>query len=219
MAYRLAIFDFDGTLADTFPWFLTELNGVADRYRFKRTLPHEVERLRHLSARQLMAHLGVPRWKLPLITRHVRKLAARDIETIPLFEGVDRMLGRLAGAGIVIGIVSSNAEATIRRALKSEIASLVNHFACGASAFGKPTKLRRVLKMSGIPSHQAIAIGDEIRDHEAARKVGVAFGAVSWGFTHPAALSAHTPDALFGTPDDLAEQLVQRNEQATARRA
>ena len=57
MAYKLVIFDLDGTLADTFPWFLSVLNGVADRYRFKRIEKHEVERLRGYSARQIIRHL------------------------------------------------------------------------------------------------------------------------------------------------------------------
>jgi NAD(P)-dependent dehydrogenase (short-subunit alcohol dehydrogenase family) len=72
MAYKMVIFDLDGTLADTFPWFLSVLNGVADRYRFRRIEKHEVERLRGFNARQMVKHLGVPAWKLPLIARHMR---------------------------------------------------------------------------------------------------------------------------------------------------
>ena len=34
--YKLAIFDFDGTLADSFAWFLSVINEVADRYGFRR---------------------------------------------------------------------------------------------------------------------------------------------------------------------------------------
>ena len=30
--YALAIFDLDGTLVDSFPWFLTHVNGIADRF-------------------------------------------------------------------------------------------------------------------------------------------------------------------------------------------
>jgi phosphoglycolate phosphatase len=32
MKYRLVIFDFDGTLADTFSWFLGVANQIADKY-------------------------------------------------------------------------------------------------------------------------------------------------------------------------------------------
>ena len=69
MSYRLAIFDFDGTLADTFPWFMRVVNTVADRFRFKRIEEHEVEHLRGCSAREIVKHLEVPPWKLPFIAR------------------------------------------------------------------------------------------------------------------------------------------------------
>ena len=64
--YDLIIFDLDGTLVDTFPWFLRNLNQVAAKFRFRGVQDHEVEALRHFSARQLIAHLKVPAWKLPI---------------------------------------------------------------------------------------------------------------------------------------------------------
>ena len=63
MRYQLVIFDFDGTLADSFPWFSRIINDVADRFRFKRMAPHEMDTLRTMDARALMRHLGVPLWK------------------------------------------------------------------------------------------------------------------------------------------------------------
>ena len=51
MTYRLAIFDFDGTLADSFPFFLSVFNTIADRHGFRRIAtdqgPEHIERLRH----------------------------------------------------------------------------------------------------------------------------------------------------------------------------
>src|SRR3954451_14893141 len=92
MTYKLVLFDFDGTLADTFPWFSRVLNGVADRFGFKRIEDGEGETLRCLSAQEIIAHLGVPGWKLPLIARHMRRLAAEHRDEIRLFAGVDCML-------------------------------------------------------------------------------------------------------------------------------
>ena len=40
--YSLAIFDLDGTLVDSFPWFLTHLNGIADRFGFRRVGADEI---------------------------------------------------------------------------------------------------------------------------------------------------------------------------------
>ncbi len=75
----------------------------------------------------------------------------------------------------------SDNEANAKTALR-EHAALISHYACGASLFGKAAKFRRVLKAAGIAPQDAIAIGDEVRDVEAARDAGIAFGAVAWGY-------------------------------------
>jgi phosphoglycolate phosphatase len=63
--------------------------------------------------------------------------------------------------------------------------------------------MRRVLRRCGVRPAEAIAIGDEIRDVEAARSAGIAFGAVSWGFGRPEALAAQAPAVIFGTMDEI----------------
>jgi phosphoglycolate phosphatase len=52
-----------------------------------------------------------------------------------------------------------------------------------------------------------IAIGDETRDAEAARAVGAAFGAVSWGYASVDALRTHAPDEFFFSMDDIVAKL------------
>lgn len=74
MPYRLAIFDFDGTLADSFPWFLSIMDQMADEFRFRRITPEEVGALSSLESREIIRRLDVPMWKLPLIATHMRKL-------------------------------------------------------------------------------------------------------------------------------------------------
>ena len=115
--YRLVIFDFDGTLADTYDWFASVINGVADRYNFRRVELHEVETVRRMSARAAIKHVGIPFWKLPFISRHMRELATRDIDAVRLFPGVEAMLIELDRRGIILAGVSSNSEDNVRRAL------------------------------------------------------------------------------------------------------
>jgi phosphoglycolate phosphatase len=212
MPYKLIIFDFDGTLADTFPWFTGVLNGVADRYRFRRIEADEVEGLRGYSARQLITHLGISQWKLPFIARHMRRLATDDGDPVPVFPGTDAMLRELRHAGLTLAIVSSNTESNIRRALGPDTAALFSSFACGAGLFGKATKFRQIAKRSGIEHAQCLCIGDEIRDFEAARDAGMNFGAVGWGFTSAAALQALGPAFMFSHPRDICTQLLRRGE-------
>lgn len=208
MRYRLALFDFDGTLADSFSFFLAVLNRMADELRFRRIEEHEVDALRGQPPRQIMAHLRMPAWKLPRVAREMRRHMAREIGEIRLFPGVDDLLRELSGRGIRLAVVTSNSEGNVRQVLGPGNAALIHHYGCGASIFGKRPKLRAVLRSSGIPASEAIAIGDEIRDLEAAHAEGIAFGAVSWGFANPEALRAHYPEEVFASFEDILGKLA-----------
>jgi phosphoglycolate phosphatase len=206
--YDLVLFDFDGTLADTYPWFASVLNDVADRYRFRRVTPHEADALRGSGARAIMRHLGIPAWKLPLITRHMHALAARDAGAMTLFPGVPAMLATLDAAGFRLGIVSSNREAHIRAVLGPREAARIRHFACSAPLFGKARRLRTAMRAAGAHPSRTLYVGDEIRDHEAARAAVCDFGAVAWGYTRVEALALQAPALTFARPAEIGDRLV-----------
>jgi len=208
LRYQLAIFDFDGTLHDSLPWFMGVMDKITDRHGLRRIGSDEVEVLRGRTTREIIAQLAVPMWKLPVIARDVRRLKAASLAGIPLFPGVQRMLEELAAKSIVTAIVSSDDETNVRRALGPANIDLIRYFACGASLLGKSRQFRRVLRMADIPAAQAIAIGDETRDAEAARKAGMAFGAVAWGYATCEALRAQSPDEMFFSLEEIAGRLV-----------
>ena len=204
--YKLAIFDLDGTLSDSLPWFRRVVNSFADKHHFRRIEDGDVEMLRGKSSREIIAWLEVPFWRMPLIAADMRRLKSRNIDGIPLFAGVGPMLQELAQRGVVIAMVSSDSESNVRRAL-GDHAALISQFACGASMFGKAAKFRAVLKRTDIAAVDAIAIGDEVRDGEAAAQAGIGFGAVSWGYARPEALRRLSPVLVFDSVADIARQV------------
>lgn len=208
MSYDLAIFDFDGTLANTVPWFAGVVNRFADRYGFKRVEEGDHEMLRGLPPRRLLEVLSVPLWKVPLIAYDLRRLMTQDIDQISLFEGTDRLLETLSQAGVALAVVSSNSERNVRQTLGSKNVAVVDAFDCGVSLFGKASKLRDVLDECDVAPSEAIYVGDEVRDIEAAREAGVASGAVSWGYNTVAALKEQGPDVIFTSMDEVAERIV-----------
>ncbi len=208
MRYSLVIFDLDGTLADSVPWFLRNVNDVADRFGFRRVADGDVTTLRRAGVDEIFQRLEVPRWKLPMIVRHMRKLKAAHIASIALFPGIDPMLRVLADAGLRLTLVSSDSEANARRQLGDANAALFSSFDCGASIVGKAAKFRRVVKRVGDAA-TTIAIGDEIRDIEAARSAGIACGAVTWGYAAPETLHARRPDLVFERMEDISSRLLE----------
>jgi phosphoglycolate phosphatase len=208
MSYTLAIFDLDGTLADSFPWFLGVLNTVAREFKFREVAEDDIEPLRHGSVHDILRKLDVPLWKLPRIGHRMRALKRADMAHIPLFPGVDTMLRGLADAGVTLALVSSDNEVNTRDMLGEANAALISHFACGASLFGKAAKFKRVMKLAGVAAGATIAIGDEIRDIEAARAAGIACGAVAWGYAAPEALRARKPNVVFEKMEEIAAMLA-----------
>ena len=71
--------------------------------------------------------------------------------------------------------------------------------------------VRRVVKRAGVAPSEAIAIGDEVRDLEAARGAGIAFGAVTWGYAAEEALRAREPDVVFEKVGDVVRGVVGRD--------
>jgi phosphoglycolate phosphatase len=205
LKYQLAIFDSDGTLADTLPWMRSIFNEVAATHGLKRVEPEEDEQLRLLHGRQLLKALRLPLWKLPRVTRDFRERMSAHQGRFELFPGIAESLRRIVAAGIRVAIVSSNSRENVERVLGREISKLIHEFDCGASMFRKAAKVRRVLRKSGLK--RAIYIGDEVRDAEAARQVGIAYGAVAWGHHSIAMLQKHNPEESFCAPAEIADRL------------
>jgi phosphoglycolate phosphatase len=203
MKYKLAIFDFDGTLADTFPFFLSVIDHLADKYNIDRIDPTEIDKLRGLHAREMIKYFQVPFWKLPLIGRHVKSLMSRNIDQITLFDGIDAVIKDLDELGIILVVVSSNSYENIVKVLGMETAALFSHYECGSSIFGKSGRFKKVLKKFKIDPSEVIAIGDEIRDIEASLKMNISSGAVSWGYTNIDALIQHEPTYIFNSVAEI----------------
>jgi phosphoglycolate phosphatase len=160
-----------------------------------------------MSAAEILKHLQVPGWKAPLVAADLRRRMAADIHRIRRFDGVDAMLARLHRAGLALGVATSNSADNVRRVLGASNMHLIRHLETGAAIHGKAARLRRLLRRAGVRAAQALYIGDEIRDIEAARAAGVTAAAVAWGYNRPEALRRAAPDLLFERMDEIGRAL------------
>jgi phosphoglycolate phosphatase len=211
MSYSLAIFDFDGTLANSFAQFIRALNDAADKYTFRSIGEREIEVLRQQDASKALKYLGVGEHKLPFISRYVRSRMMKDISQISLFEGADHLLEQLAARGVMIAIISASRPADVRRLLGTRNEKLVQHFACGAAFLSKRLKLRQIVRRSNVVSLECILIGDQITDLLAARAENISFGAVSWGFNSGEALKKNSPDFQFESMGEVLQKVPWRD--------
>src|SRR5262245_51871318 len=150
MKYQFVIFDSDGTLADTLPWMQSMFNELALTHGFKQVDPEDFDRMRDLDGRELLRALELPLWKVPRIMIDIRTRMAASAESFAPFPGIAEALQHLASHGIRLGVVSSNSRANVESVLGSSTAALIHHYDCGASIFGKASKLKAVVRRSGI---------------------------------------------------------------------
>lgn len=203
MQYRLIIFDFDGTLADSAACFVRAFNAVAPSLGVRCMPAHQLDELRGLGVAELMRRLDIPMWKVPRLTLEVRRRMAQDLDAVQLFDGMAQTLQALATRGLVLAVVSSNARGSVERVLGASSRRLFSHLGCGASLFGKRRTLRAVAARAGVPPEQVLYVGDETRDAEAAQAAGMHFLGVAWGYTRPDVLQAQVSEPLLRTPEAL----------------
>jgi phosphoglycolate phosphatase len=204
MGRSLVIFDFDGTVADSFAESLRSYNRVAPRLRLRTVAQAELPELRRLGAGRLMSVLGIPMWKLPRLMIAVRADLMDHFAAVGPVPGIGKALREIRQAGYHLAIVTSNSQANVRGFLARHDLDLFPTIVAGASIFGKSTRLRRLLKTARVRASAAVYIGDTSPDMRAARAAGTAGIAVTWGFSAREPLGAEHPDAVVERPDELA---------------
>lgn len=182
MKYKVIVFDFDGTFADSFSVFVAGFNRAALKYSFQSLSEENTAQLRELGARQFIQKLNIPFWKVPLVGYIVKKQLSRSASEIKLFPGVGELIKELKAKGITVAILTSNVEANVRTILGKELSTMIDTYQCNVGVFSKKKALMKILKKHSWKQSEVLMVGDEVRDAEAAKNCGVDFCAVAWGY-------------------------------------
>ena len=196
------IFDFDGTLIDSFDCVVAQFNCLAQDYKFRKIDLEQIDELRHLNSKELIALFHIPFYKMPIVLYKARKALHENINSIAPFDNIPQIVEALFNQGFSLGIVSSNSEENVRSWLKHQNMQKYFDFIHGGSSyFGKKRVLKKVLKMKKI--QQAFYIGDETRDIDAANQSNIYSMAVTWGFNSEKILTQYNPHCIARTPEDI----------------
>jgi len=209
MTPAAAVFDFDGTIADTQEVLLAIGNRLADEFGYTPIAPEEVAELRDLGSREVLRRVAIPAVKIPFLLRRLRHELNAEATRLQPIAGIATALDDLHDRGYHLGIATSNLEANVRTFLQHhDLGDRFDFVYSGIALFGKDRILRRILRHQQLSADRVAYIGDETRDIEAARRSRVRAVAVSWGFNSAAALARATPDALVTHPNQLAAALA-----------
>lgn len=197
------VFDFDGTLADTFD----VMNNIAKKEYGEYDI--DLELIKNEGAKALLKKVNIPSWKIPEIILNVTS-KLRNNKDIKLFPDIVNLLNTLKN-DYKIGIVSSNSEEIIIDTLKEyNIDTLFEFVYSDSSLFGKHLVLKKMCSKYKINPLEVIYVGDEDRDIIAAKKAKIKTIAVTWGFNSKERLSRENPDYLVDSPMQILEVFLQK---------
>ena len=195
------IFDFDGTITDSF-------NYVADFLADEAGLPplsgHMKHDLRGQSMTTMAKRLGYHWWQFPGLFLKGRRGMQRSIRRFKTFDGMAEVIRKLHAEGHQLFIVSSNSVHNIHLFIRAhQLHTYFLQVYGGVSMFGKAPMLRQLMHEHHLETKNCLYVGDELRDVEAAQSLGLSVIAVTWGFAKPADLADLHPTALADKPADL----------------
>ena len=202
MNYRLVLFDFDGTLADSMMATVRIFQDIGPGLGLKPF--DDLNAARNMPTRKVLKAVGATFWKMPKIIRAFQAAAALHAPHLKLHPGVADALTDLHACGTRLGILSSNKEANIRKCLAANGVEQLFAFVVGhPQLFGKARAIRRIRRRERIEKADMVYVGDESRDLDAAKKAGVSVAAVAWGFHAPELLAGMNPTFLLQHPGEL----------------
>lgn len=198
---RTLIFDFDGTIADSFELVMEIVYELTE---IPRQSEEEVARLRRLPLMKAVREVHIPIRKLPVLVTRGRQLMHERIHEVHPFPGVAELLAQLQNAGYHMLVTSSNSEQNVRSFLRANgLEAYFDGVYGGASVISKVGAIKHVLRRNRLSPKNCFYIGDEVRDVVAASKAGVDPIAVGWGYQDARALADHHPFALVKEPAEL----------------
>lgn len=202
------IFDFDGTIADTFQIFLRIVNEVPQLFGVRKIAQNEVNKLRMLSSQEVLKYMGISRWKiLPFLVYYRRQQAKyhRDVKLFPQVLSVLRHIKKTNKCQFLI--LSSNSRQHIIETLKKENCGIFDQVYTDDSLFHKDEAIKKIAEALKQPLSQILYIGDEVRDCDACMRSNIPFLAVSWGFNSAVVLKSHGAQEIAVTPAQLQKHI------------
>lgn len=198
------IFDFDGTLIDSFKGAIDIFNGLAEEFNLRKVKASETALIRDLNSNELVKFLQIPLYKLPLVIYRAQKKIRNDLLDLTPFTNLPDVLRKLHKAGWSLGILSSNSSENVSDWLTHHnIKHLFSFLHSESSYFGKNRILKKLLKLHNIDKSRVYYFGDETRDIEAAKFNNIFAVGVTWGFNSATALKQCQPHFIANQPEDI----------------
>ncbi|MCX6762070.1 MAG: HAD hydrolase-like protein [Candidatus Moranbacteria bacterium] len=204
---KLIIFDFDGTIADSFSVLVEIINELSKEEGLDQFSADQIEKARDLPMREIIFQLKLSKWKLFFLARKIQKKFAQKISQVRPIEGIVPVLAALKEKGYVLGVLSSSRKEILDQFMRNNKIAVFTFMHSEKNLFGKAKILKKILKEYAFVPSEAVYVGDESRDIDAAKEAEMESVSVSWGFNSKKMLAENKPDYLIDKPEGLLEIL------------
>ncbi len=206
-AYAAVLFDFDGTLIDSYPAIAASVNFVRQRHGLAPLSVAEVKQHVGRGPDYLLAHT-VPGYDKEIdAARYRAHHPTVMFEMTALLPGAAEVLAALHQAGKQLGLCSNKPRQFSAQLLGhlgvADLFTVVLGPEDVAQPKPAPDMLRAALTRLGLPVNRVLYIGDMTVDVETARAAGVPVWVVPTGSDERAALDAARPDRILAGLRDL----------------
>lgn len=203
------IFDFDGTIADSYKIVVNIFNEICHKYKGSPILDDTFINNRDLEIPEILKAHNIAIYKLPLVIREIKFLLNKKFEEVPMVEGMLELLVQLHSKKYMLGIISSNSRQNILNFLK--IHNLMEYFTfihTGSNLFGKQKIIKKAIARHNLKKDQVIYIGDEVRDIKATNELDIKCIIVDWGYNSRKILSGFNPLKICSHPKEIIQYLL-----------
>lgn len=197
------IFDFDGTIANSndLAWHI--YCTLAPKYCSYILNKEEFTDLMQLPLLDRIKKLQIPLYKLPRIANDCLLEYRKYLASLEIFSGMAEVIRKLKDSGYALSIISSNSVENIRYFLQKHNLDIFDDVIHERNIFGKDRSIKKYLKRIAHSAPNVLYVGDELRDIEASKRIGVKVVSVTWGFDSYALLQSGHPDFIAYQPQDI----------------
>lgn len=204
MHIRYILFDFDGTMADTIDLAFAIYNRIAPEYNRKPLNPEEKRMIAAGKPQNLLKQFGMSPQKLAAIILRIKKEIHKFMPELKPYDGIPQVVQEIKNSGYRLAIITSNSRSNVNLFLQNNGMDQQFEFIySGKNIFGKDKVFKRMFRKKNIAPAEVIYIGDETRDIEACKKVGIPIIAVPWGLNNREILSTLHPDQMALSPAEI----------------
>ena len=198
------IFDFDGTIADSFNVAIEIFHEITGREN--KFTAEDISRLRGSTIMHVAGELDIKPWLIPKLLIQGRKLMSSKMPEVAPYQDFPKVIKYLHNEGHRLFIMSTNSKRNIEAFLAANgLEKLFIKIYGNVGILSKAGVLKRLIKSQKLDVKDSWYVGDEVRDIHAAKKADIRNISVSWGYNSYDILAENKPTKLVNSPLEILE--------------